>query len=150
MVLMRVYLDICCLKRPFDDQAQARIAVETAAVLAIMRECEDGRLQCVRSIAHDLENAHNTDGRRAAAVAAWLATLPPPVQSTARVRALLPQLRAGGLKAFDAFHVAWAVELGADVFVSTDDRLLIRGARTGLPEVPRMINPASFIEEVTR
>lgn len=29
---MKVYLDICCLKRPFDDQSQPRIAVESAAI----------------------------------------------------------------------------------------------------------------------
>jgi hypothetical protein len=28
-----LYLDICCLKRPFDDQAQPRIRLESEAVL---------------------------------------------------------------------------------------------------------------------
>jgi hypothetical protein len=25
---MRVYLDICCLKRPFDDQSQERVRLD--------------------------------------------------------------------------------------------------------------------------
>jgi hypothetical protein len=29
-----LYLDICCLKRPFDDQAQPRIRIESEAVLS--------------------------------------------------------------------------------------------------------------------
>ena len=33
---MRLYLDICCLKRPFDDQAQPRIRIETEAVLGLL------------------------------------------------------------------------------------------------------------------
>lgn len=33
---MRVYLDICCLKRPFDDQSQPRIHLEAEAVLALL------------------------------------------------------------------------------------------------------------------
>ena len=42
---MRVYLDVCCLNRPFDDQRQARIRLEAEAVERIierlhMREWE--------------------------------------------------------------------------------------------------------------
>jgi hypothetical protein len=33
---MRIYLDMCCLKRPFDDQSQPRIRLETEAVLALL------------------------------------------------------------------------------------------------------------------
>jgi hypothetical protein len=32
---MVLYLDVCCLKRPFDDQAQPRIRIETEAVLGL-------------------------------------------------------------------------------------------------------------------
>jgi hypothetical protein len=46
-----VYLDMCCLKRPFDDQTQAPIALETTAILAILQAIEDGRLQAIRSLA---------------------------------------------------------------------------------------------------
>jgi len=34
MPLMRVYLDLCCLKRPFDSQAHPVVRLETEAVLA--------------------------------------------------------------------------------------------------------------------
>lgn len=33
---MKIYLDMCCLSRPCDDQSQPRIRVETEAVLAIL------------------------------------------------------------------------------------------------------------------
>lgn len=33
---MVIYLDVCCLKRPFDDQAQPRIRIETEAVLGLL------------------------------------------------------------------------------------------------------------------
>ena len=41
---MSVYLDNCCYNRPFDDQNQLKIAIESAAKLAIqakMRIQED-------------------------------------------------------------------------------------------------------------
>ena len=33
---MRIYLDMCCFNRPYDDQSQARIRIETEAKVLIM------------------------------------------------------------------------------------------------------------------
>lgn len=33
---MRIYLDTCCYNRLFDDQYQARIRLETAAILSVL------------------------------------------------------------------------------------------------------------------
>ncbi|MFO7794693.1 MAG: hypothetical protein ACQERB_00840 [Promethearchaeati archaeon] len=33
---MRIYLDVCCYNRPFDDQTQEKIHLETEAVLIIL------------------------------------------------------------------------------------------------------------------
>lgn len=33
---MKIYLDVCCLNRPFDDQAQTRIRLESEAILLII------------------------------------------------------------------------------------------------------------------
>lgn len=35
---MRIYLDNCCFNRPFDDQNQLRIRLETEAKLGIQEE----------------------------------------------------------------------------------------------------------------
>jgi hypothetical protein len=32
----KIYLDVCCLNRPFDQQSQARIRLETEAILEII------------------------------------------------------------------------------------------------------------------
>lgn len=37
---MRIYLDVCCLNRPFDDQTQDRIHLEAEAVLTILKYIE--------------------------------------------------------------------------------------------------------------
>ena len=39
---MKVNLDACCLNRPFDDQTQIRIYLESEAVLTILYRCEIG------------------------------------------------------------------------------------------------------------
>jgi len=33
---MKIYLDACCLNRPFDEQSQERIRMEAEAVLIIL------------------------------------------------------------------------------------------------------------------
>ncbi|MDX1414268.1 MAG: hypothetical protein R3293_08750, partial [Candidatus Promineifilaceae bacterium] len=33
---MKIYLDVCCLNRPFDDQSQDRIRLEAEAVLLML------------------------------------------------------------------------------------------------------------------
>ena len=44
-----VYLDACCLNRPFDNQAQDRIRLEAEAVLAILKRVEKGQWHALSS-----------------------------------------------------------------------------------------------------
>ena len=46
---MRIYLDNCCYNRPFDEQTQLRIRLETEAKLAIQRQMRMGVLEYVWS-----------------------------------------------------------------------------------------------------
>jgi hypothetical protein len=45
----RIYLDVCALCRPFDDQAQIRIRLETEAVQLILSYVKSGDLDLVIS-----------------------------------------------------------------------------------------------------
>jgi hypothetical protein len=68
---MLIYLDMCGLKRPFDDQSQPRIRLESEAVLGLL-SCEPHLARFVRSPALLLENSRNPIAERAARVQAWL------------------------------------------------------------------------------
>ena len=72
---MRVYLDICCLKRPFDDQSQPRIHLEAEAVLALL-DASGKEIEFLHAAAQDLENDQNPSPSRAARVREWLGTIP--------------------------------------------------------------------------
>jgi hypothetical protein len=41
---MKIYLDVCCLNRPFDDVSQPRIAMESAAVINLLELIDSGAL----------------------------------------------------------------------------------------------------------
>lgn len=46
---MRIYLDVCCFNRPFDNQEQDRIYLEGEAILRILENCKEGRWSLVSS-----------------------------------------------------------------------------------------------------
>ncbi|WP_256973513.1 hypothetical protein [Nostoc sp. T09] len=60
----RIYLDACCLNRPFDDQTQSRIALETQAILTILSQCQSGIWRLIASAALDAELDQTPDLER--------------------------------------------------------------------------------------
>src|SRR6266446_1362410 len=61
---MKLYLDLCCLKRPFDDQSQARIQLETLAIEAVLQLCRNGDHEVITSDDLRFENARNPNPER--------------------------------------------------------------------------------------
>jgi hypothetical protein len=61
-----IYLDVCCLNRPFDDQTQERIRLEAEAVLRILVKFQRGDWQLLGSEAFDdeLENTPEKTRKR--------------------------------------------------------------------------------------
>ena len=143
---MKLYLDVCCLKRPFDDQAQPRIRIETEAVLAILA-ADPEEIAVIRSAAHDLENDQSPLTWRAERVRAWLAErkLDEPA---ADLEARTAELMAAGFRNFDALHLACAEAARADIFVTCDDRLLAAARRSESGIRVRVAEPTPVVREV--
>ena len=61
---MRIYLDVCCLNRPFDDQTQERIRLEAEAVLLILERCQAGTWQLLGSevVEYEVSRIPDEDG----------------------------------------------------------------------------------------
>ena len=60
----RVYLDNCCLSRPFDDQTQDRIRLETEAIMLIMVRFYTRQWQWIASEVSMFEADQNLDLRQ--------------------------------------------------------------------------------------
>lgn len=56
---MKVYLDNCCYNRPYDDQTQIRIHLETEAKLHIQDMIKNGEFALVTSYVLEYENGKN-------------------------------------------------------------------------------------------
>ena len=120
----RVYLDMCSLKRPFDDQRQPRVREEATGVAAIVARAEAGEIALVRSPAHLVENDANPREDRRLAAALWIdsAAVDVPLDAAVEVRAAA--LVALGFRPLDALHLAFAERAEARWFVTCDDELL--------------------------
>ena len=63
---MKIYMDACCLNRPFDDQSQDRVRLETEAILNILEYCQNDKWILAASEALDFELAQCLDQARLA------------------------------------------------------------------------------------
>lgn len=123
---MRIYLDLCCFNRPYDDQMQHRIRLETEAKLLLQEKVRAGECELVWSSVMDFENTKSPFVEHARAIAAWRSQSSLIISATADVLRLAHELSDGGIGEYDALHVASAIAAKVDVFVTTDDRLLNR------------------------
>ena len=120
----RIYVDVCTLCRPFDDQQQVRIRLETSAVELILAHVRQVELMLVVSPFHYLEIEAITVLEERKQLLLLLKQEGNQIEidlPTARQRA--EHWVARGLGVADAAHLAFAEEAQAD-FVTVDDRLL--------------------------
>ncbi len=121
---MRVYLDNCMFNRPFDNQTQIRIRLESEAKLYIQDMIKDNIIELVWSYILKLENSQNPHDERRSAIQKWQNFSTIEITETPEVLAHADQLSKFGIKPKDALHVASAIEGKADYFLTTDDKLL--------------------------
>jgi hypothetical protein len=144
--MRKVYLDMCALKRPFDDQRQGRIWIETQAVLRILSAFERGDLRIVSSAVLLLENDHDPDSVRKHRTAVLLASF-----GTARavgdtVFDRAQRIIGFGISDIDALHLAAAEEYGASHFITCDDDVIRKATEIGSTLI--ITNPTDFVKEL--
>ncbi len=99
---MRIYLDGCCLNRPFDDQRQERVRLEAEAVLAILRRIDAGVWQLIGSGAVAFEIGLAPDAERRQRVLSLAQLAGEQIGVDAAVKARAHEWVAAGIKPLDA------------------------------------------------
>jgi len=144
---MRVYLDACCLGRLTDDQSQVRIREEAEAVERILAGVGRQTVQLLSSEALEDEVRRNPSMERRVEAQSTLSLAVTSIGIDEAIALRAQSLVALGYGAYDALHLAAAESAGADVLLTTDDRLLARTDRKlGNPRIP-VRNPLSWIKE---
>ena len=121
---MLIYLDNCCFNRPFDDQKQIRIRIETEAKLLIQGEIIADRLQLAWSYILDYENSANPFPERKETIANWKIRATVDTNQTKTLLDLARHLMTIGIKAKDSLHIASSVAMHCEYFITCDDFLI--------------------------
>lgn len=137
---MKIYADICTLCRPFDDQSQPRIWLETHALCVILNLVELGQIQMVRSPIQDLEISRNPWPFRRLWEEQCLTLAIEQVPLTHAQKQRAAQLEVLGVGAMDALHAASAEASSCTHLLTCDDRFRKRYAGP-----LAVLNPADFV-----
>ena len=142
---MRVYLDNCVFNRPFDDQRQLQIRLETEAVVEIRHRIEIANLELVWSYIIDVENSRNPLIVRREGVDSWRNIAIIEIEPSVKIVSLSIELRNLGLKDIDSLHIACAIAAKSDYFVTADDAMLRKSANVSQLKI---VSPVGFLKEV--
>lgn len=142
---MKIYLDTCCLNRPFDNQDYPRIHFESEAVKIILEKIENAEWQFISSevLLFEINKILNLEKRQKIKELLTLSSITVQLDDSHIERAKF--FENSGLKAFDALHIG-VCESNADVFLTVDDRLIkILKKFSDLKLI--VMNPIDFIKE---
>ena len=122
--MTKIYLDVCCLNRTLDNLEQFRMRMEAEAVTEIIQNCENGKWILMNSDIIEFEVSQHSDSFKQEQVKSILNLANIYIQSTANIDVRAEKLMELSFKFHDALHLAFAEAGDADVFLTTDDRLL--------------------------
>lgn len=146
---MRLYLDACCLNRPFDAQTQERVRAESNAVKFALDRIATGIDVWVTSTAVEMELKDCGDLVRRRALLVLLELASECLQIDADVVARAELIEKRRILGLDAIHLSAAVLAKCEVFLTTDDRLARRARRAATFIPVRVLNPIEWMLEVT-
>lgn len=137
-----IYLDNCCFNRPYDDQSSLTVRLETEAKLDIQEKIRSGQLSLGWSYILDFENNANPFSERRAEIKKWKELADSFVNETEEILKKMNDLTAIGLKPLDALHVACAISLECQYFLTVDKGIL---KKTKEYSEIKITNPINFI-----
>ncbi len=142
---MKIYLDVCCLCRPFDSRTYPRVLVEMEAVIAILKRCRlDWELITSDVVSYEIlqmpDQSRMLRVREITALAQEIIEWDDPLKERAE------ELMKSGIEAMDALHVASAERAGA-ILVTTDDALIKNIKKLNNNIKVRVCNPVDLYRE---
>ena len=143
---MRIYLDSCCFNRPFDDLSQDRIYYEALAVLTIIKKIIKNDYHLVGSDIIEFEMAMTRDEEKRENMRELYSLVDDIVEYNNDIELRAKELReSSGMELMDSLHIAGAEYAQADIFLTTDDKLIKKCKP--MPFSMRIMNPVSYIME---
>lgn len=145
---MKIYLDVCCLNRPFDDQTQDRVHLESEAVIAILRNMESNKWVWISStvVLFEVNRAPSLDRRRRLLKLCDQASSI--VKLDEEIYAAANTFKKIGFRSYDALHLACAKKANVEIFLSTDDKLIKKAIKNIAVTGVKASNPLTWLQEI--
>ena len=138
-------MDNCCFNRPFDDQSQIRIGLESEAKLKIQDDIIEGSINFVWSYILEAENTANPFEERERLIREWKQHAIMNIKENSAILEKAKDLNQKGVRSKDALHIACAISAGCKYFLTTDDKILNKNE---IIEELTITDPIGFIKEV--
>ena len=146
----QIYLDVCCLNRPFDDQNQQRIRLESEAVIMIINRCILDEWELITSNALEAEIDRTPDRERVKKIGAVLSIAKKRILINEKIEKRIFDLHKLGFSSYDAAHISSAEQAEVDILLTTDDRLLRKSVRYGNRLKIRLVNPIQWLTNIDK
>jgi hypothetical protein len=138
-----IYLDVCAICRPYDDQSFLRIRLETDAYYLILSYIRNSNYSMIVSPAHFVEISEiDNEQEKINAIMMLKKYGILPEFNLKKVQKRSEQLVESGFGVGDAVHVAFAEFAEVKYFISCDDKLLKRLVKTDF--LFKAMNPVQF------
>jgi predicted nucleic acid-binding protein len=142
---VKIYLDVCCLNRPFDDHSQERIRLESEAVITILGRSKTLTLLTSEIVDLEISKILNEDRKQKVRLLSSIPKMNIVIDDEIIGRA--KELNKMGFKPFDAFHIACAEKGQADALLTTDDHLLKKATSQRKLLNVKIENPLKWLME---
>ena len=140
---MKVYLDNCAYNRPFDDQRNIIVRLETEAKLAIQQMIKDNEITLIWSDVLDYENNDNPFEERREKISEWETLASGKVMISDAIIEKAREYMDVGLRQKDAVHIACAVYGKSDYFITVDKKILNKSIKDIV-----VIDPIDFLRRL--
>ena len=139
-------MDVCCINRPFDDQRNERIRMESEAVLVVLNRCLfDWALIGSEVIDYEISKTPDRERRRKAERITSISREKVSVDDVIAARAM--EIEMLGLKPTDSLHISCA-EKSAEVMLTTDADLLRLAINNNESLKIKVMNPVGWLLNV--
>jgi hypothetical protein len=145
--MSKIYLDVCCLCRQFDDQTIIKIALESFAITQILRTIDTQTNELIMSEVIYWEINKIPDIFKRNQILNTIKSILPIHLINEKIINRSKELEQIGFLGFDTLHIAVSEFTNCDYLLTTDVKLIKNYNRNNHKINVKILNPIDFLRE---
>lgn len=138
---MDIYLDTCSLCRPFDNQNNLRIKIETEAVQFIFEQIKKKKMKWIASEVLEFEINQINILEKRIKVLSFLKFADSKIKYSDKIEDIAVKIEKKGFNLLDALHISSSISSSAKYFITTDYEILKLAKRYKSDFSIQFVNP---------